>query len=382
MSEDAITPESPAAPAGPGQRTKLAAVSEVFALYAVCLFVALALAALLVEFASDKGSWTTVYTVILDGAVRKPGRWGLTLGVAAPILLVGLGTIVSGRAGLVNIGQEGQLVIGAGVATYVGTRVGGPGPLPLFVMLGCGIIGGALWAGIAGVLRFWRNVPEVLTTLLMGTVAANLVGWGLRNRFLLLAPPEGRANRNQVSETLAKDRRIPRVELFGNKFPLSIVFAILLAVLVWLVLGRSIAGFRLRMLGRNARTAQRAGVNQKRYGIGAMLISGGFAGLAGGAMLAGGDFGDYQLVANFGAGIGFAGLLAALVARQRALLLIAIAFLFGGLRTGSGFLRATGVSARIADVVQGTLVLAMLLPPAILYLRARRRAIAATSART
>ena len=366
----------------PGDRSKFASVSEVFALYAICLFVALALAAVLVEFASDKGSWTTVYTVILDGAVRKPGRWGLTLGIAAPILLVGLGTIVSGRAGLVNIGQEGQLVIGAGVATYVGTRIGGPGPLALIVMLACGVAGGALWAGIAGALRFWRNVPEVLTTLLMGTIAANLVGWGLRNRFLLLAPPEGRANRNQVSEPLATNRRIPRVELFGNEFPLSIVLAIALAIVVWIVLGRSVIGFRLRMLGRNARTAQRSGVNQRRYGIGAMLVSGGFAGLAGGAMLAGGDFGDYQLVANFGAGIGFAGLLAALVARQRALLLVVIAFLFAGLRTGSGFLRATGVSARIADVVQGTLVLAMLLPPAILYLRARRRAIAATSART
>jgi simple sugar transport system permease protein len=123
-------------------------------------------------------------------------------------------------------------------------------------------------------------------------------------------------------------------------------------------------------------------VSQKRYGLGAMLVSGGFAGLAGGIMLTGGDFGNYQLVANFGAGIGFAGLLAALVARQRAIVLIFVAFLFGGLRSGSSFLRSTGVSARIADVVQGMLVLAMLLPPAILYLRARRRALAATSART
>ena len=387
MSDVEETPEAAEARDAEGtlvvsQRSKVASVSEVLTLYAICLFVALALAALLVEFASDKGSWTSVYTVILDGAVRKPGRWGLTLGIAAPILLVGLGTIVSGRAGLVNIGQEGQLVIGAGCATYVGTRIGGPGPLALVITLLFAVIGGALWAGIAGALRFWRNVPEVLTTLLMGTVAANLVGWGLRNRFLLLAPPEGRANRNQVSETLKADRRFPRVEVFGNEFPLSIVLAIVLAIVVWLVLGRTVVGFRLRMLGRNARTAQRAGVNEKRYGIGALFVSGGFAGLAGGAMLTGGDFGDYQLVANFGAGIGFAGLLAALVARQRALLLIFIAFLFAGLRTGSGFLRATGVSARIADVVQGTLVLAMLLPPAILYLRARRRAIAATSSRT
>jgi simple sugar transport system permease protein len=363
-------------------RSSLTSASEVLVLYAACLFVALALAALLVELASDKGSWSSVYTVILDGAVRNPGRWGLTLGVSAPILLVALGTTVSGRAGLVNIGQEGQLVIGAAFTAYVGVRLGGPGPLALLISLACGVIGGAIWAGIAGALRFWRNVPEVLTTLLMGVVAANLMGWGLRNRFLLLAPPEGRANRNQVSEPFALSRRIPRVRWFGNEFPISVLAALALAIVVWLVLGRTVVGFRLRMLGRNARTAHRAGVSQKRYGLGAMLVSGGFAGLAGGVMLTGGDFGNYQLVANFGAGIGFAGLLAALVARQRAIVLIFVAFLFGGLRTGSSFLRSTGVSARIADVVQGMLVLAMLLPPAILYLRARRRALAATSART
>lgn len=362
------------------RRSRLATTAEPIVLYAICLFVTIALAAILV--ASTHGSWTTVYTAILDGSIRRPSRWGLTLGVAAPILLVALGTTVSGRAGLVNIGQEGQLVIGAGVTAYVGVRLGGPGPLALLVSLACGIVGGAIWAGVAGVLKFWRNVPEVLTTLLMGTIAANLMGWGLRHRFLLLAPAEGRANRNQVSEPFAADRRIPRITMFGNEFPISVFAAVVLAVLLWVVLGRTVVGFRLRMLGRNPRTAQRAGVSQKRYGIGAMLVSGGFAGLAGGVMLTGGDFGNYQLVANFGAGIGFAGLLAALVARQRVFVLIFVAFIFGGLRTGSGFLRATGVSARIADVVQGMIVLAMLLPPAILYVRARRRAVAATSVRT
>jgi general nucleoside transport system permease protein len=362
-------------------RSRLTSATEVVVLYVLCLLVALVIAAVLLEFAADS-SWRSAFNAIIDGAVRQPGRWGLTLGVAAPILLVGLGTAVSGRAGLVNIGQEGQLVIGAGVTAYVGVRIGGPGPFALLFSLACGIVGGAIWAGIAGVLKYWRNVPEVLTTLLMGTVAANLVGWGLRNRFLLLAPAEGRANRNQVSEPFAADRRIPRVTFLGNEFPISVFAAVALALAVWLVLGRTVTGFRLRMLGRSARTAQRAGVSQKRYGLGAMLVSGGFAGLAGGVMLTGGDFGNYQLVANFGAGIGFAGLLAALVARQRALALIFVAFLFAGLRTGSGFLRSTGVSARIADVVQGLLVLAMLLPPAVLYLRARRRALSATSART
>lgn len=361
-------------------RSRFNSASEVVVLYTICLVVGLVLSGLLV--ASTGGSWSSVFTAILDGSIRRPGRWGLTLSVAAPILLVGLGTAVNGQAGLVNIGQEGQLVMGAACACYVGVRIGGPGPLALLIALAAGIVGGAIWAGIAGVLKYRRNVPEVLSTLLMGAIAANFIGWGLRNQYLLLAPPEGRANRNQVSQPLATDRHIPRIRLFGNAFPLSVIAALIFAVIVAIVLSRTVVGFRLRMLGRNPRTAQRAGVSQERYGVGAILVSGGFAGLAGGVMLAGGDFGNYQLVADFGAGIGFAGLLAALVARQRALVLIFVAFIFAGLRTGSGFLRATGVSARIADVVQGMLVLAMLLPPAILYLRARRRAIAATSART
>ncbi len=363
----------------PAQGSRFGSTREVIALYAICLFVALALAAICV--AATGGSWTNVYTAMLDGSIRKPGRWGVTLGVSAPILLVALGTIVNGRAGLVNIGQEGQLVVGSCLAAYVGVRLGGPGPFVLVVAMLFGIVGGAIWAGIAGALRYYRNVPEVLSTLLMGTVALNLMGWGLRNQSLLLAPSAGRANRNQVSESLATDTRIPRVTWFGNEFPISVLLALGLSLLVWIVIDRSVVGFRLRMLGSNPRTAQRAGVPERRYGIGAMLVSGSFAGLAGGIMLAGGDFGNYQLVANFGAGIGFAGLLAALVARQRVIVLIFVAFLFGCMRTGSGFLRATGVSGRIADVVQGLLVLAMLLPPAILYIRERRRALSATSTR-
>ncbi len=362
------------------ERSRLHATVEVVLLYVICLGAALTLAALLVV--ATGGSWTGVYQAMLDGSIWEPGRWGLTLAVSAPILLVGLGTIVSGRAGLVNIGQEGQLVMGACFAAYVGSRLGGPGPLALAVTLIAGVASGAIWAGIAGVLRFWRNVPEVLTTLLMTAIAANLMGFGLRQRWLLLAPAAGRANRNQVSEPLPEDARLPRITMFGNDFPISVLLALALALVLAVILGRSIVGFRLRMLGRNPRTARRAGVSERRYGLGAMLVSGGFAGLAGGVMLAGGDFGNYQLVANFGAGIGFAGLLAALVARQRVLVLIFVAFVFGSLRTGSGFLRATGVSGRISDVVQGLLVLALLLPPAVMFVRERRRALSATTART
>ena len=119
-----------------------------------------------------------------------------------------------------------------------------------------------------------------------------------------------------------------------------------------------------------------------RYGGAAMLISGGFAGLAGAVMLAGGDFGGYRMTPGFAVNIGWTGLLVALVARDRATLAIPIAFVFAGLRTGSGFLAATGVERRITDVVQALLVLALLIPPAVLFIRERRRAAAATRART
>ena len=375
-----IDEERPEVVAQARDRSRRGVTAEVVGLYVVCIGTALALAAILV--AATGGSWADVYTAMLDGSVLKSGRIGLTIGVATPILLVSLGTIVSGRAGLVNIGQEGQLVMGSCFAAFAADRLAGPGPVVLVLSLLVGVVGGAIWAGIAGVLRYWRNVPEVLSTLLLGTVAANLMGYALRNEWLLLAPASGRANRNQVSEPLPDDTRIPRITWFGNEFPISAIVAVILAFVLAIVLGRSVVGFRLRMLGRNPGTAMRAGVAARTYGLGAMLVSGGFAGLAGGVMLAGGDFGNYQLVANFGAGIGFAGLLAALVSRQRVLVAIFVAFVFGSLRTGSGFLRATGVSGRIADVVQGLLVLSLLLPPAILYVRERRRALAATSART
>jgi ABC-type uncharacterized transport system permease subunit len=375
-----IDEERPEVVAQARQRSRRGISLEVIGLYAICIAGALVLAALLV--AATGGSWTAVFSAILDGSVLNHGRIGLTLAVSAPILLVALGTIVNGRAGLVNIGQEGQLVMGSCFAAFAASRLAGPGPFVLITSLLIGIVGGAIWAGIAGVLRYWRNVPEVLTTLLLGSVAANLMGLALRHQSLLLAPASGRANRNQVSEPLPDDTRIPRVTWFGNEFPISVFLAIGLAIILSIVLSRSVVGFRLRMLGRNPGTAMRAGVAERRYGLWAMLVSGGFAGLAGGIMLAGGDFGNYQLVANFGAGIGFAGLLAALVARQRVLVAIFVSFIFGGLRTGSGFLRATGVSGRIADVVQGLLVLSLLLPPAILYIRERRRALAATTART
>ena len=373
----------PPAPAG-GTRTRgpnrAREAGVVAGLYVGSVAVALIASATLVAITG--GSWREVFSALLDGAVRAPGRWGDTIGVAVPLLFVGLGTVIGGRAGLINIGQEGQLTFGAAVAMYAGLNLPGSGPVALVAMLLIGLAAGAFWSGIAGVLLYWRRVPEVLTTLLLVTVAAQVVGFALQRSWLLLAPIEGRSSRNIVSEQLDTGRRIGRMLLFDNEFPISVFFALALVAVVTVMLGRSVWGFKLRMLGRSARTAQRAGVSEWRYGMAGLMLSGGFAGLAGAVMVAGGDFGNYRMVPGFAVNIGFDGLLVALVARQRPLLVVPLALVFAGLRTGSGFLAATGVEREITQIVQSLLVLALLVPPAILFIRERRLAMAAMTART
>ncbi len=361
--------------------SKLHEISVVLAMYLGCILIALFISAVIVS--ATGGSWQAVFSALLDGSLRAPGRWGETIGIAIPLVVVALGTAINGRAGLVNIGQEGQLMVGTALATYVGVRLAAPGPVVVICLLIAGIIGGALWAGIASGLLYWRRVPEVLTTLLLITVASQLTGYGLKVDWLLLAPfREDRSVRNQVSEQLASNDRIPRIELWGNDFPITAIAVVIMAALVLLLFKRSVWGFRMKMLGRNARTARRAGVSTVKYGTGAMLISGGCAGLAGAMMLAGGDFGNYRFTPGFANNIGWEGLLVALVARQHPVGIVVMAFSFAGLRAGSGFLAATGVEREISQVVQALLVLALLVPPAILFIRERRRALAATRDRT
>lgn len=361
--------------------TRGARAAEWVVLYALSIVVALAISSVIVE--ATGGDWWPVLEALVDGSIMAPGRWGETLGVAAPLLLVALGTVISAKAGLINIGQEGQLLMGAAFAVFFSFRIGGPGPLNVVLLLLFGALGGAVWASAAGLLRYWRGVPEVLSTLLLVFVAIQAVGYGLKWQWLLLADEASRGNRNLVSEQLAKDNRIPRPDIFGNEFPITVYVALALALAVAYVLARTVWGFRLRMLGHNPRAAQRSGVSSTVYGATALAIGGAFAGLAGAAMFAGGgfSFGNYRLVPGFSDFIGWTGLLVALMARERALPAVVAAFVFAMLRTGAGFVNSTGVESRITDVVQGLLVLALLLPLAVVFLRDRRRARAAATER-
>jgi general nucleoside transport system permease protein len=336
-------------------------------LYVVAVAIALGVSAALIALTG--GPWQKVFTALIDGSVRKPGRWGDTLTEAAPLLIVALGAIIAARAGLVNIGQEGQLAVGAAAAAYVGTN--GSGPFVLVGVLVAGVVGGAVWAGIAALLRYWRKVPEVISTLLLVFIASQGTGYLLTRTFLLLDDDPNKPNRVQTSGQLDSDTRIGFIRMFGNEFPWSVVLAVVLAIGVSLLLSRSIWGFRLTVLGRNPRTAQRIGVPVVIAGATALALSGAFAGLAGAAMFAAGSA-NYRYTPGFANNIGWEGLLVALVARNRPLLCIPVALVFGALRTGAGFLAATGVERSIVDVVRALLVLALLVPPAVIAVQRRR----------
>lgn len=338
-------------------------------LYIACTAVALVLAAALI--AVTGGPWQKVLSALIDGSIRKPGRWGATLAEASPLLIVALGAIIATKAGLVNIGQEGQLAVGAAAATYVATNF--HGPVAILFALAAGVAGGAAWAAIAALLKYWRRVPEVITTLLLVFVAGQGTAYLLTRTFLLLDPDPNKPNRVQTSRQLSPETRIGMVKLFGNTFPWTVIASVVLAIVVSVVLHRTVWGFRLGVLGRNSRTAQRIGVPVVAAGAVALALSGGFAGLAGSVMLMSGTA-NWRFTPGFSNNVGWEGLLVALVARNRPLACIPVALVFGALRTGSGFLAATGVERSIVDVVRALLVLALLLPPALVSMWARRTA--------
>lgn len=336
--------------------------------YVVSIAVALGLCAILVS--ATGGSASRVFAALLDGSLRSPGAWGLTITTATPLLVVAVGTIVGAKAGMSNIGQEGQLLLGAAAMAFIATRLDLPGPLLLTVsFIGACAVGG-LWAGLAALMKFTRKVPEVISTLLLIFVASQITTFGLTRKWLLLAREN--TSRTNNGEPLPDAAKMPSLNIFGNQVSWGAVIALVLTAVVGVVLARTTIGFRLRMLGLNPRTARRFGVSAVGVGGGALIFSGAAAGLGGGLWLSGGAAGD-RFTGAISSSIGWQGLLVALLAREKAALAIPMAFVFAGLRTGSGFLAATGVDRRIADVVQAMLVLALLIPPAIEALQRRRR---------
>ncbi len=315
------------------------------------------------------GSPTAVLDALLDGSLRSPGAWGRSLVEMVPLALVGIGVVVAFRAGSYNIGQEGQVAMGALGAAVVSLLVPGPAPLIIALSLIAAAAAGGFWAGIAAVAEARRKVDVLISTLLLTFVAPNAILFLVSRDYLLLDTTEANNRLASQSERIPEQLRVPGFEIFGNKIHAGVLVTLAVTGLVALLLARSVWGLRLRTLGHSARTARRAGVRPGIVGGGALVFSGAAAGLGGGMLLGGAAFRLRDQIAN---DFGWHGLLVALVARLNPAAILPVAFFFAIVRTGGGFLTATGVSRTVTDAVQAIFVVAALLPAALMFVRDRR----------
>jgi len=377
-------PASPGGAAGDagGGTTELSRrvqLGRLVGLYLVSAFVALVITALLVLIVGHS-PWS-VFSALYTGSISSPGAIGQTFDDAMPVLLVALGTLIAVRAGMFNIGQTGQLVMGATAAAFVVLKLHGPGWALLLLGLAAAVAAGALWAGIAALLKLWRNIDVVISTLLLGYVATQILAYVVSNQSLLEepTPPGGYAGGLPQSVLLPNAVRMPR--LFGQipAFGLSVSFVVALGLLAifWVLLTKSRWGVRLRMVGANPLASRRFGVKVAAIAGGALVISGALAGLAGGVLLTSNVF---RIEAGFDNSYGNDGLLAALVCRDQPAALLPVSFLFAMIRTGGSFLLATGVPNYLAQVLEGLLVLAFVFPPVFIERREWARRLKAARA--
>ena len=278
-------------------------------------------------------SASDLLSILLGGSLDE------TILKAVPLLLTGLTIVVAFRAGVWNIGGEGQFIAGA-LAAFVAARFG------VVAALAASIAAGAAWASIASLLRWWRNAPEVLTTILLNFIAVNLLGWCVNG---------------PLQEASA---RYPQTEAISVALPArgdvhaGVAIAVVAALAIWWMLYRTSEGLRLRATGFNPNAARFAGINVDAQIFRAMALSGACAGLAGGIELLGVT---HRLFERFAAGYGYSGIAVALLGELHPLATLASAIFFGALTTGAGELqRAANISSTVATFGQAVVILTLI----------------------
>jgi len=270
-----------------------------------------------------------------------------------PLAMAGLAVSVAFRAGILNIGAEGQLLVGAAAATAISGTVGGvPWFVGIPVILMAGAMAGGVWAAIAGALRLRFGVLEVISTIMLNFLAQYLTGW------LVRGPLQEPTRVNPQSVTLAPDLQMP-VLLEGTRLHAGVLLVVVVAVGVWWWLRSTASGFRLRAVGAAPTAAASAGgIDVPRTMFGAFLVSGVLAGLAGSVEYTGITYALYE---NFSPGYGYTAIAVALLARLHPLGVLATALLFGALEAGANAMqRDAGVPSVVVSVVEALLILLVL----------------------
>ena len=291
------------------------------------------------------------YWALLTGAVGSGAALSGTLEKATPLICGGLGVSLAFRAGLFNIGAQGQLIAGATAAAYVGFTWNLPVVVHLLAALAAALVAGGIWGGIVGLLKAQTGAHEVILTIMLNYVALQILRW-LLNLNAFQVP----GSDNPTSPVVDKDAQFPQV--FGVHFGFYV--ALLTAVGVWWLLSRTTLGFEMRAVGANPDAARTAGMSVAKAYVLAMVFAGLLAGLAGAQQVLGHQD---PLTDGIAGTIGFDSITVALLGRATPSGTVLAALLFGALQSGGIQMQAaTGTPLSLSTVLQALIVLFIAAP--------------------
>lgn len=296
------------------------------------------------------------YWALLRGIFGSTDRMGAALARSTPFIGSALALAFAFRAGLFNIGAQGQLLAGGITAAWVGTwswMADVPGPIAIPVILFAGAFGGFVWGGIPGVLRARTGAHEVITTIMLNSIALFMVTWLVRSSDpVILRDPDASVPRTaRITDTGI----LPEIFETQPRFHWGIVVMLLCCVLVAVIFNRSTFGFELTTVGTNPTAAHYAGMNVNRAIILSMAISGAFAGLAAAGEVSGTN---QTFQPGTFAAIGFDGIAIALLARAKPIAIIPAALLWGSLLSGAPQMQQdAGVSIDVVRIILSMVLL-------------------------
>ncbi len=336
------------------------------------LFLAFGIVAGLVLGALTGHSPGVIWSTLVQGSVGDATSIAFTLTAAAPLLLVAAGTVICMRAGQFNIGQEGQVTLGAIGAGFVVFKVDAAPSLLIPLAFAAALAAGALWAALAALLKFSRGVDIVVTSLLLVFLAEQLLVALISGDGPLHDSGDGVLGAGTASQSppVPDAAILGSMGMFGVEVPVGFVIAVVVAVLLAWFLRSSLSGYRLRILGQSPAVARTLGVRESRLGTWAVMASGALAGAAGAVVLLGQSF---QIHGNFASSVGWNGLLVALAARLNIGVSILLALVFGAMTAGGGLLGGQGVPTDLVNVMTAAVVVSLLCPPVALAALRRRR---------
>jgi simple sugar transport system permease protein len=286
------------------------------------------------------------YGNLVSGAFGDMRGIAFTIQTAAPLILGGMAVGLGFKAGLFNIGAQGQFLLGALGAAGVGAALADAGPLVAIpAALGAGILCGAAWGFIPGALKAWTGAHEVVTTIMLNFIASILVAYVITGP--LEAPGFGFSRTGPVG-----DAALPT--FFSGGIHLGVFIAFALVPVVWWLLWRSTLGFEIRTVGANPDAARYAGMHPALLTILTMSLCGLLAGLAGAGQILGiSGF----MTASYGTAIGFDSISVALLGRAHPVGITLAALLFGAMRAGSGLMQIRAdIPVEIIDVIQASIL--------------------------